>query len=121
MPRRSSDSVKIYSPRYNREGVIRILSEKAKKLRRIIPVKKLILFGSYAKDKYTAASDIDVLLVYEDIEKINLDVYKVAWDILDIPEIQLHVYKSSDYMKLRKSGNLFIKSIEREGIIIWNE
>ncbi|GAB6148718.1 nucleotidyltransferase domain-containing protein [Stetteria hydrogenophila] len=111
----------MYSPRYSREEVVRILSERVKRLREVVPVKKLILFGSYARNRYTAASDVDVLLVYDDTTRIDLDVYKVAWDILDIPEVELHVYKYSDYVKLKKSGNPFIRSVEEEGITIWDE
>jgi len=33
-------------------------------LKKELPVSLIVLFGSYAKDNYTAKSDIDLLVVY---------------------------------------------------------
>ena len=117
MRERSSDSVKIYSPRYRREDIIRILRSKVGEIRKRIPVKKIILFGSYAKNRYTVASDVDILVVYE--ERVGLDPYSIIWDIIDMPEVQLHIYRVDEYRKMRE--NLFIKEVERSGIVIWEE
>ncbi len=49
MQRRSLDSVKIYSPKYSREDMIKILRGKVEAIKEKISIKKIILFGSYAK------------------------------------------------------------------------
>lgn len=120
MRRKSLDSVKIYSPRFRKEEIIRILKKKAYILAKKMGVKKIILFGSYARNRYTAASDIDILIIYNDKERRS-NLYSEIWDIIDIPEIQLHIYTLEDYIKMKRQDNPFIKDIEKHGIIIWEE
>jgi len=118
MRRRSSDIVKIFYPRYSRDEVVRILREKAEVLSKIKNTKKVVLFGSYAEGRYTAASDIDVLIIYEDEDW--RDVYDTAWDIFNTPEIEIHLMSLDRYSILKREGDPFIKYIEEKGIVVWS-
>ena len=64
MQRKYSSSVRIFYPRFDRETIIKILQKKVQALKKELPVSLIVLFGSYAKDNYTAKSDIDLLVVY---------------------------------------------------------
>lgn len=64
MQKPSSSSVKVFSPRYTQEEVLKALRSRMPQLLEHLPVRWVVLFGSYAKGNYTAFSDIDVLVVY---------------------------------------------------------
>ncbi len=116
MVEKSSSSVKIYYPRYDREKVVALIKDRIPKLKKKLHLVELKLFGSYAKNRQTAASDVDILVVYEG-RKLK-DDYHIVWDILQIPEAQLHVYTLEEAEKLRFSGSAFIKEAE-SGITIY--
>jgi predicted nucleotidyltransferase len=61
-----SSSVKVFFPKFNTEEVIKELSKCATELREKLGLEKVILFGSYAKENYTVASDIDLLIIFND-------------------------------------------------------
>lgn len=112
----SSSSVKVYYPRLSRDEAIRIIRKGLQTLSEKLPLRSAILFGSYAKGRYTASSDIDLLVVYED-PKRN-DAYSLAWDEIGIPQLQLHIYTVSEYEALRKFGSSLPKEAQK-GIAIW--
>jgi predicted nucleotidyltransferase len=58
--------VKVFFPKFNTEEVIKELSKCATELREKLGLEKVILFGSYAKENYTVASDIDLLIIFND-------------------------------------------------------
>lgn len=64
MPKPSSSSVKVFSPRYTQTEVLEALRSRVPQLLERLPVRWVVLFGSYAKGNYTAFSDIDLLVVY---------------------------------------------------------
>jgi hypothetical protein len=110
--------VKVYFPKYSREEIIEILRQRLQILLRELPLRLLILFGSYAKNQYTVASDIDLLIVYDGPKR--KEAYGLAWDIINLPQLQLHIYTTSEYEELKKSGSSFPKEAEK-GIIIWKK
>ena len=61
-----SSSVKVFFPKFNTEEVIKELSKCTTELREKLGLEKVILFGSYAKENYTVASDIDLLIIFND-------------------------------------------------------
>ncbi|MFB6264704.1 MAG: nucleotidyltransferase domain-containing protein [Bradymonadaceae bacterium] len=64
MPSSSSNSARIYS--LDREGVLDQLREAAESLLDDDPrVRRVLLFGSVARDDATAASDADVVVLFE--------------------------------------------------------
>lgn len=67
---------------------------------REIPGAKIYLFGSIARGRYTAASDIDVLVVAEGLEAVKVDELKARikgqypWLPLELHIIDRRIYES---------------------------
>jgi predicted nucleotidyltransferase len=112
MPRKSSSSVKIRYPRYDKERLVRELKKKFSEIAEKYKIKRVVLFGSYAKDKYTASSDIDILIIHG-IK--NIDLYKKIKKLINIRGLELHIYSIDDYTKSRDR----IERMIRKGIEIY--
>lgn len=81
-------------------------------------LKKIILFGSYAKRTYHKESDIDLAII---LNKKNTDEELLITNIISKlnkrfgKEIQPHYYTEKEFEKLRKK-NILIKEIIKDGI-----
>lgn len=116
MLKKSSNSVKIFFPKFNREEVVTEISKRITELHEKLHLDKVIIFGSYAKGNYTVASDIDLLIVFDN-EKINEnEVYKCLMKSIQLPRLELHIISKKDFNNYKKTK--WIKTIEEEGIKI---
>jgi len=61
--RRSSSSVCVSYPRFDKKEIIQILSRRLKALQEKLPLFHVELFGSHAKGNYTVASDVDIMVI----------------------------------------------------------
>jgi len=113
MPEKSTSSVQIFYPRFNREKVIQAISKNLDNLRREVPLLLVVLFGSYARGNYTVASDIDLLVVYEGEE--NKAVYAAVKRAFGIPNIEPHVYSKMEYEGMKST----IEAMTKEGITLF--
>ncbi len=113
MPRESSTSVKVFYPKYNTEAVVGQLKAGIEKLKEVLPLKLVVLFGSYARGNYTVASDIDLLVVYRGERRE--DAYALTKRILDIPRLEPHIYSEKEYQQIEKT---FAK-MTRGGVVIY--
>jgi predicted nucleotidyltransferase len=100
MQKESSSSVRIFYPRFNRGEVILKLKDKLRGLAKELPLRLVVLFGSYAQGKYTVASDIDILVVYKGEERS--DAFRIVKRSLDIPLLEPHVYSEDEYRRLKE-------------------
>jgi predicted nucleotidyltransferase len=100
MQKESSSSVQVFYPRFDREELIRKLKDKLGDLARELPLRTVVLFGSYARGKYTVASDIDVLVVYKGEERE--DAFRIVKRTLQIPLLEPHVYSEDEYGGLKE-------------------
>ena len=89
----------------------------AEKINSFLPVKMIILYGSYAKGTERPDSDIDVAVVVDELTdnwlKINSRLFLISADIDDKIEPNLIIYKNN------KSD--FLESILKYGIIIYDD
>ena len=99
MQKRSSGSVKVFYPRLDREELLRLLGERMAVLAKELPLKRVVLFGSYAAGTYTAASDIDLLVVYEGEPRAG--AYGLVKRTLQITRLEPHVYAESEYEQVK--------------------
>ena len=101
MRSKSFGSVRIIYPPYDREELLSRLQRGMSVLREKLPLKRVLLIGSYASGRHTPASDIDLMVVYEGDPRE--DAYALVKRTLDIRGLQPHVYSEADYEKLRST------------------
>ena len=115
MERKSSTSVRVFYPEYDTQTLVEAIRQQVEGLRRLLPVKLVVLFGSYAKGNYTVASDIDLLVVYRG--KPRQDAYARVREAIDIAQLEPHVYAEAEYR--RQEG--MVERMTRGGKVIYDE
>jgi len=115
MPNASSSSATISFPRYNREEIVNRLKQGAKALRDSLPLRRLVLFGSWATDRATAASDIDVLIVYDGPPR--KDAFALTKKVLPLRGVEPHVYTIEEAEQMSAT----IDRMTEEGILIYTD
>lgn len=94
VPKGLSGSVRVFYPRYRKEELIELLQRRMLKLSEVFPIRRVVLFGSWAQGKATAFSDIDLLVVYADPPRS--DAYGIVRRVVGLPGIEPHVYAEQE-------------------------
>ena len=115
---RSSSSVRVRYPRHSREELIRLLREGCERLRGELPLRLVTLFGSWAKGRATAASDVDVLLVYRGPRRG--DAYDLALKVFRVRGLELHVMSEEEFERLIGESPRTRREWVEEAIIIYD-
>jgi len=89
------------------------VKREAMPLCRIAGVEKLILFGSYATGRQTAASDIDLLVVIDSNICDKERAYKILRKGISLKMVELHMLSKEEYRSMKETR--WIKVIEKEG------
>lgn len=97
----SSSRVKIFSPPFSRNELVGLLRARVRSLAMVLPLKRVVLFGSWAKGRATAFSDVDLLVIYEDPSRG--DAYNIVWKCLEIRALEPHVYSESEAREQTKT------------------
>jgi len=113
MPKKSTSSVQIFYPGFNRDEVIQSLRHKLDDLQKQLPCLLVVLFGSYARGNYTVASDVDLMVVYQGEE--NDQAYATVKQALSIPHLEPHVYAENDYLTMKDT----IQKMITGGVVIY--
>lgn len=81
-------------------------------------IKKIILFGSVARGDDTKNSDIDILILTTDEDKIEDDIFDVAFDILieENEYISPKIIPIEHYEKYKDTS--FYNNVNKEGVVI---
>jgi len=79
--------------------LIRRLEEGIVRLEKLLPLRRVVLFGSWARDRHTVASDVDLLVIYRG--EPRTDAYAVTKQALDIPRLEPHLYTEAEYEAAR--------------------
>lgn len=66
MPVKYYGSVKVFYPELSREELVARLRGAMPALQEALPVTRVVLFGSWAKGRATAFSDVDLMVLYKD-------------------------------------------------------
>lgn len=99
MPTRSSGSVRIFYPTFDRGELVRTLQAGLDRLGSKLPLVRVVLFGSYARGTHTVASDVDLLVVYRG--QPRPDAYGVVKRTLGVPRLEPHLYTETEYAAAR--------------------
>jgi predicted nucleotidyltransferase len=108
--------VRVTFPILTKDKVIRALKEARPDLEKKLHVSRIVLYGSYAQGRYTAGSDIDVIVVYRGAERG--DAYKLVVEEIDLPRLEPKVYTEEQFRLLMTRSLKFAETIQKEGIVI---
>jgi predicted nucleotidyltransferase len=101
MPSKSFGSVKVFSPPFDLPTLLRLLDERTKELARKLPLRRVVLFGSWARGKATAFSDIDLLVIYADPPRD--DAYRIVRQTINLQGLEAHVYTESEVRQIERT------------------
>ena len=90
-----------------------------------IRLKKIILYGSYARGDYNKQSDVDIMILtdlsFEEIEEYRDKISDIAYDIeLSTGIILSPVIKNIEKYNSRVHFVPFYKNVEKEGVVLAN-
>ncbi len=115
MRKRSSSSVKVFYPKLDKQSLLIMIKDKTGKLCKKLPIKLIVIFGSYAKENFTVASDVDLLVVYQGQER--RDIFALIRKTLDIPRLEIHLYSEKEYQEMKENVDKMIKG----GIVVFKD
>ena len=92
------------------------LKDMLKDILKSFSVKRAILFGSYAKNKPTSKSDID-LVIDSERKLLNIYFYGLLEDIVQRLQKNVDLFEISEIQK----GSRIYNDIQNEGVIIYEE
>ncbi len=81
---------------------------------------KIILFGSAARGKYDEVNDLDFLIIKKDVPLYGIDRMRELDGLIDRNiAADMLVYRPDEFEERIKLGDPFIKTILREGRILY--
>jgi len=89
------------------------VKREAEPLCRDTGIEKIILFGSYATGRQTAASDIDLLVIIDTDIYDKDGAYRILRKGLSIKRVELHILSREEYQSMKETR--WIKTAEKEG------
>ena len=95
----SSGSVKVFYPPFSRDELVARLRDGLPALAEALPLRRVVLFGSWAKGRATAFSDVDLLVVYAGPPRE--DAYAVVRRHLPVRGLEPHVYAQAEAAQLQ--------------------
>ncbi len=81
---------------------------------------KIILFGSAAQGEYDQVNDLDFLIIKKDVPLYGIDRMRELDGIIDRNiAADMLVYRPDEFEERIKLGDTFIKTILREGRVLY--
>jgi len=107
--------VRVFFPERTREEIGRHIQLSLATLQRHIVLKRVVLFGSYAKGNHTVASDIDLLVVYKG--NAGEDAYALCKKVLHLPRLEPHVYSEGEYEAMQQTLERMVEG----GVVLFSD
>lgn len=114
MPKTSSGSVTIFSPPHNRAEILDALREAVPEIRRQLPLRRLVLFGSQATGRAAVGSDIDVLAVYDGPRRD--DAFKVVKRSIDLVGVEPHLFTTDE----ARTRHDLVDRMSGDGVVLYD-
>ncbi len=109
----SSSGVRVFYRQSSREEIVRAIESGIERLAARVPLREIVLFGSVGRGRHTAASDVDLLVVYGG--EPRSDVFAIVKELLPIPRLEPHVYAEAEAEALAP----VLARMTRDGIRIY--
>ncbi len=90
-----------------------LIQERLPALEKVLPLKKVVLFGSWAVGRETAFSDIDLVVIYGDPPRE--EAYEFVRHLLRLRGLEPHVYTEEQAEKLKAT----LERMTKDGIILF--
>lgn len=107
---------------YKEKGFQKALEEARNYLKGLGLVRyKAILFGSYARGDFSEVSDIDLLIISDELPenlKERLDFLFLKRDFA--PRVEPIGWTKREYELRKEAKDPFIELLEKEGIVLWD-
>ena len=107
------------------KSINKILKEFTEQIQELLGnrLKRIILYGSYARGDYSKSSDIDIMiltdLTYEEIEKFRDEISDIAYDIeLEKGIVISPIIKNIDKYNERVNIVPFYMNVQKEGVVL---
>lgn len=114
MPRKFTPYVKIkYAP--SKERIDQFLIKYAQEIEQSIPVRLMVVFGSYLNSRYGWRSDLDILLVMDDHSLDKITAYCLASVDWATVSLDIFVYSINEYKQMRANKNPFLRESLKNG------
>jgi len=112
MRKPSSTSVRVIFPALSREEDIQRIRDGLPKLADQLPLRQVTLFGSYARGRFTAYSDIDLLVIYDDPPVP--DAFQRVRRTIPLRALEPHVYTVSEAASVAS----VLGRMTRDGVVL---
>jgi predicted nucleotidyltransferase len=116
MQEKYSSSARVFFPRFSLDDVVREVRRCISLSSEDLALKKVVIFGSYAKKRYTAGSDVDLFVVFDESRCTSDCVYKTLRKSIRLPRLELHILSLKEYQEAKDSK--WVKTIDEEGVRI---
>ena len=109
------------------ENIEQIIEEFVNGVKRILGnnLKKIILYGSYARGDYTEDSDIDIMILTDlegkELEKYRNKIYDYCYDIEEKNNFHIDLsplVKNIDRFNYWLEGLPFYMNVQKEGVVL---
>ena len=109
------------------QNIEKIINEFVKGSQKILGsrLKKIILYGSYARGDYNEGSDIDIMILTDladdEIEKYETKIWDYAYDLESDNNFTIHLspsVKNIDKYNTRISFIPFYKNVKKDGVVL---
>jgi predicted nucleotidyltransferase len=113
------NSVKVKYPPSGKE-LVDLLERNAPVLKKKFPnIKKVLLFGSYARDRPHYGSDVDLLIIVSKRTKNDFEkIYETLFDFSLKYEWSPLILSEDRFNELKTTNRFFFKNIVNDGIIL---
>lgn len=115
MPNESSRSATISWPTRDREDLVASIQAALPALREVLPIQRVVLFGSHATGRATVASDVDLLVVYEG--PAREEAFAVVKKTVSVQGLEPHVYTTAE----ASNRQTLLRRMTRDGIVLYDE
>ena len=91
-------------------------------LEKLVPKLKpklVVLYGSFARGDYGPGSDINLLIVAEDVPKTYWDRWSLAYEIVEGFPIDPHIYTPNEFVEMVEEGRTTALDALTEGKTIY--
>jgi len=121
MLRKYSNSVKIRYPPSEKRLIDVLESNISRLIEKVPSIRKIILFGSYSRNKAHFGSDVDLLFIVEDRKQDDFEkIYELLFEFSLEFEWAPLIIAEKRFKALKKERHPFLEKICRDGRILYD-